>query len=125
MKFFLDTANLDELKKGAELGIVDGVTTVTSPEISAFSSNPVSSRISAASVPVSLRGGASGFVAGREGGGRSANPPHKCISGRRGGRGDFPSAAPGAVTPSGSSSSILGSPVFRFTLIVAANSADS
>ncbi len=27
MKFFLDTANLDELKKGAEWGIVDGVTT--------------------------------------------------------------------------------------------------
>ncbi len=27
MRFFLDTANLDELKKGAEMGIVDGVTT--------------------------------------------------------------------------------------------------
>jgi transaldolase len=27
MKFFLDTANLEELKKGAELGLVDGVTT--------------------------------------------------------------------------------------------------
>ena len=27
MRFFLDTANLDELKKGAEWGIVDGVTT--------------------------------------------------------------------------------------------------
>ncbi|HWF10827.1 MAG TPA: fructose-6-phosphate aldolase [Bryobacteraceae bacterium] len=27
MKFFLDTANLDEIKKGAEWGIVDGVTT--------------------------------------------------------------------------------------------------
>jgi len=27
MKFFLDTANLDELKKGASFGIVDGVTT--------------------------------------------------------------------------------------------------
>jgi transaldolase len=27
MKFFLDTANLEELRKGAELGIVDGVTT--------------------------------------------------------------------------------------------------
>ena len=27
MKFFLDTANLDELKKGAGWGIVDGVTT--------------------------------------------------------------------------------------------------
>lgn len=27
MKFFLDTANLDEIKQGAALGIVDGVTT--------------------------------------------------------------------------------------------------
>ena len=27
MKFFLDTANLEELKKGAGWGIVDGVTT--------------------------------------------------------------------------------------------------
>ena len=27
MKFFLDTANLDELKKGASWGVVDGVTT--------------------------------------------------------------------------------------------------
>ena len=27
MKFFLDTANVDEIKKGVELGIVDGVTT--------------------------------------------------------------------------------------------------
>ncbi len=27
MKLFLDTANLDEIRKGAELGIVDGVTT--------------------------------------------------------------------------------------------------
>jgi transaldolase len=27
MKFFLDTANLDEIRAGAELGIVDGVTT--------------------------------------------------------------------------------------------------
>ena len=31
MKFFLDTANLDELKKGASWGIVDGVTTNPSP----------------------------------------------------------------------------------------------
>ncbi len=30
MKFFLDTANLDELRAGAELGIVDGVTTTPS-----------------------------------------------------------------------------------------------
>ena len=27
MKFFLDTANLDELRRGAEMGVVDGVTT--------------------------------------------------------------------------------------------------
>jgi transaldolase len=27
MKFFLDTANLDELKAGARWGIIDGVTT--------------------------------------------------------------------------------------------------
>lgn len=27
MKFFLDTANIDEIKKGVELGMVDGVTT--------------------------------------------------------------------------------------------------
>ena len=27
MKFFIDTANLDEIKKGLELGMVDGVTT--------------------------------------------------------------------------------------------------
>lgn len=27
MKFFLDTANLDELRKGAARGIVDGVAT--------------------------------------------------------------------------------------------------
>ena len=27
MKFFIDTANLDEIKKVAEMGLVDGVTT--------------------------------------------------------------------------------------------------
>ena len=27
MKFFLDTANLDEIRKGVALGVVDGVTT--------------------------------------------------------------------------------------------------
>ncbi|MFN2493819.1 MAG: fructose-6-phosphate aldolase, partial [Pyrinomonadaceae bacterium] len=27
MKFFLDTANLDEIRKGASFGIADGVTT--------------------------------------------------------------------------------------------------
>ena len=27
MKFFIDTANVDEIRKAAELGVVDGVTT--------------------------------------------------------------------------------------------------
>ena len=27
MKFFIDTANIDEIKKGLALGMVDGVTT--------------------------------------------------------------------------------------------------
>ena len=27
MKFFIDTANLEEIKKGLEMGMVDGVTT--------------------------------------------------------------------------------------------------
>ena len=27
MKFFIDTANLDEIRKGLEMGLVDGVTT--------------------------------------------------------------------------------------------------
>ena len=27
MKFFIDTANVDEIKEAAELGILDGVTT--------------------------------------------------------------------------------------------------
>ena len=27
MKFFIDTANIDEIKKAAELGVLDGVTT--------------------------------------------------------------------------------------------------
>ena len=27
MKFFIDTANLEEIKKGVEMGMVDGVTT--------------------------------------------------------------------------------------------------
>ncbi len=27
MKFFIDTANIDEIKKGMEMGLVDGVTT--------------------------------------------------------------------------------------------------
>ena len=39
MKFFLDTANLDELKKGASWGIVDGVT--TNPSLIAKEGRPV------------------------------------------------------------------------------------
>ena len=31
MKFFIDTANVDEIKKAAELGVLDGVTTNPSP----------------------------------------------------------------------------------------------
>ncbi|MCZ6683195.1 MAG: fructose-6-phosphate aldolase, partial [Planctomycetota bacterium] len=27
MKFYLDTANLDQIRAGAELGLVDGITT--------------------------------------------------------------------------------------------------
>ncbi|MCF8008660.1 MAG: fructose-6-phosphate aldolase, partial [Halanaerobiales bacterium] len=27
MKFFIDTANLDEIKKAASFGVIDGVTT--------------------------------------------------------------------------------------------------
>ncbi|MGD0231775.1 MAG: transaldolase family protein, partial [Syntrophorhabdales bacterium] len=27
MKFFIDTANMEEIKKGLEMGLVDGVTT--------------------------------------------------------------------------------------------------
>lgn len=27
MKFFIDTANIEEIKKGIEMGLVDGVTT--------------------------------------------------------------------------------------------------
>ena len=30
MKFFIDTANVEEIKKGNEMGLVDGVTTNTS-----------------------------------------------------------------------------------------------
>jgi len=38
MKFFIDTANLDEIKKGVEMGMVDGVT--TNPSLIARESNP-------------------------------------------------------------------------------------
>jgi len=40
MKFFLDTANLDELKKGAAWGIADGVT--TNPSLIAKEGRPTS-----------------------------------------------------------------------------------
>lgn len=43
MKFFLDTANLDELKKGAALGVVDGVT--TNPSLIAKEGNPIEEQI--------------------------------------------------------------------------------
>jgi transaldolase len=43
MKFFLDTANLDELKKGAGWGIVDGVT--TNPSLIAKEGRDISDQI--------------------------------------------------------------------------------
>ena len=43
MKFFLDTANLDELKKGAGWGIVDGVT--TNPSLIAKEGRPIEEQI--------------------------------------------------------------------------------
>lgn len=43
MKFFLDTANLDELKKGAGWGIVDGVT--TNPSLIAKEGKPIEEQI--------------------------------------------------------------------------------
>jgi transaldolase len=43
MKFFLDTANLDELKKGAAWGIVDGVT--TNPSLIAKEGRPIAEQI--------------------------------------------------------------------------------
>ena len=43
MKIFLDTANLDELKKGAAWGIVDGVT--TNPSLIAREGNPIEEQI--------------------------------------------------------------------------------
>ena len=38
MKFFIDTANLDEIKEGLELGLVDGVT--TNPSLAAKEGRP-------------------------------------------------------------------------------------
>ena len=43
MKFFLDTANLDELRKGVELGLVDGVT--TNPTLIAKEGKPIAEQI--------------------------------------------------------------------------------
>src|ERR1051325_3943558 len=43
MKFFLDTANLDELKKGAAWGIIDGVT--TNPSLIAKEGRDISEQI--------------------------------------------------------------------------------
>jgi transaldolase len=43
MKFFLDTANLDELKKGVDLGIIDGVT--TNPTLIAKEGRPIAEQI--------------------------------------------------------------------------------
>jgi transaldolase len=43
MKFFLDTANLDELKKGAAWGIIDGVT--TNPSLIAKEGVPIEEQI--------------------------------------------------------------------------------
>jgi transaldolase len=45
MKIFLDTANLDELRKGAEWGIVDGVT--TNPSLIAKEGRPIADHIKA------------------------------------------------------------------------------
>jgi transaldolase len=45
VKFFLDTANLDELKKGASWGIVDGVT--TNPSLIAKEGKPMAEQIRA------------------------------------------------------------------------------
>lgn len=43
MKIFLDTANLEELKKGAAWGVVDGVT--TNPSLIAKEGHPISEQI--------------------------------------------------------------------------------
>jgi transaldolase len=45
MKIFLDTANLDELRKGADWGIVDGVT--TNPSLIAKEGRPIADQIAA------------------------------------------------------------------------------
>ena len=43
MKFFLDTANLEELKKGASWGVVDGVT--TNPSLIAKEGRPIEEQV--------------------------------------------------------------------------------
>ena len=43
LKFFLDTANVDELKKGADWGIIDGVT--TNPTLIAKEGRPIEEQI--------------------------------------------------------------------------------
>jgi transaldolase len=43
LKFFLDTANLDELKKGASWGILDGVT--TNPSLIAKEGRPIEEQV--------------------------------------------------------------------------------
>lgn len=43
MKFFLDTANLDELKKGAAWGVLDGVT--TNPSLIAKEGRPIEEQV--------------------------------------------------------------------------------
>jgi transaldolase len=45
MKFFLDTANLDELRRGAQIGIIDGVT--TNPSLIAKEGRPIEDQIRA------------------------------------------------------------------------------
>ena len=39
MKFFIDTANVEEIKQGLEMGMVDGVT--TNPSLVAKETRPV------------------------------------------------------------------------------------
>ena len=45
MKFFLDTANLEEIRAGAKWGIVDGVT--TNPSLIAKEGKPIKEQIAA------------------------------------------------------------------------------
>ena len=45
MKIFLDTANLEEIKKGASWGIVDGVT--TNPSLIAKEGKPIEEQVRA------------------------------------------------------------------------------